>query len=340
MRGAALLTALGLLLLGCGGGPGPAPLPGLQVLRPPHEVSALAVRGDRLYAGGREGVFEIERRSGRVLRRLEAPRPLRYVRALAVDGAGVLWIGSGEGLWGWDGAAGWREVRAGQGLPDDRVNVLEVDRQGRLWAGTWGGAAVLEGERWSVLRKSDGLADDMVNVLLQDDGGGLWFGSYTAPRGGLSHRAPDGRWSRWTVAEGLPHNNVNGLFQDRDGAVWACTGFLDRGGACRFVRRQGRWTLDRVLTVREGLAGAKSRSLFQDDHGVYWFGSEYDGTARMDGAYHRVLTRDDGFSGNEVKSILQDGDGVLWFATEDGVTRLGPEGAEALARQTGSGGTS
>jgi len=339
VRLAASALALCALLVACAAGDGTPGIPGIQALRPPHEVSALAVKGDLLFAGGREGVFRIERRSGRVLGLLEAPRPLHYVRALALDPAGTLWIGSSEGLWGWDGAGGWREVRAGQGIPDDRVNVLAVDRAGRLWVGTWGGASVKEGERWTTLRRADGLADDMVNVFLEDDGGGLWFGSYTAPEGGLSHRAPDGTWTRWTVAEGLPHNNINGLFQDREGSVWACTGFMDRGGACRFVPREGRWVLDRVLTQKDGLAGAKSRSLLQDRAGVYWFGSEYDGTVRMDAGRHRTLTREDGFSGNEAKRIVEDADGVLWFATEDGVTRLGPEALRALAETDGPGET-
>jgi len=293
---------------------------GWQVIRPPHEVSALAVREDVVWAGGRDGVWGIDRATGAVRISLQADVPLRYVRALLVDPSGALWIGHDLGLTRYAQGA-CRTFSHRDGLPDDRVNALCLDRRQRLWVGTWAGAAVREGDAWRVMTTADGLADDMVNVILADREGGMWLGSYDAPRGGLTHLA-GGVAERYTPAEGLPHSNVTSVLQDRDGRVWVGTGLLDRGGAAQFGLSAVGWTLQRVLTDRDGLAGRKVRSLFQDRSGALWFGSEYDGLAVLRDGRFRVLTTSDGLSNNEVKAMLQDASGDLWLATRDGITRL------------------
>jgi ligand-binding sensor domain-containing protein len=298
----------------------PNPLPGWQIIRPPHWVSALAEQGDVVWAGGRDGVFALDRSTGVLVEELALDVPLRYVRALLVDEAGVLWVGHHAGLTRYDSSAS-RTYTEEDGLPDNRVNALLRDRDGRLWVGTWGGAAVLDGERWQVLTANDGLADNMVNAMLQDHQGGMWFGSYVAPHGGISYLSGE-EWSYFTTENGLPHNNVTSLLEDRDGSVWAGTGLLDRGGACRFTRTATGWTITQVYRREEGLAGEKVRSIFQESAGVFWFGSEYDGVARFDGDCWRVLTRADGLAAPEVMAILQDAEGDLWLGTADGLTRI------------------
>ncbi|MGA9750692.1 MAG: two-component regulator propeller domain-containing protein [Acidobacteriota bacterium] len=315
----ALFLAPLVLPLACAGNPGSSsPLPGLSVIRPPSEVSALALQGDEVWAGGKEGLYLIDRRSARLVRRMEPPRPITYVRALLADPAGVLWVGYGEGLASFDGES-WRFFGRADGLPDERVNCLLRDHLGRLWAGTWGGAAVLEGGRWSVLTRADGLLEDMVNVMAEDDEGGLWFGSYVAPRGGLSYDRGT-NWSRFTTASGLPHNAVNAIVQDGAGGLWVATGFYDRGGLCRIERSGEGWSITRVMTEREGLPGPKARSLFQDRAGVLWLGSEYDGMAILRDGRWGYLRMEDGLSAPETKAVAQDADGTLWLGTSDGVT--------------------
>lgn len=304
-------------------------LPGWQVIRPPHEVSALATQGDLIWAGGTDGVLGLDRTSGRVVKKLEGDVNLSHVRALLVDESGILWIGHQGGLTRYDGSA-CRTYTRKDGLPDNRVNALLLDREGRLWAGTWGGAAVREGGVWQVLNVSDGLADNMVNVMVEDRQGGLWFGSYVAPRGGISRRE-NGRWQYFSTAGGLPHNNLSVLYLDRSGRVWAGTGLYEYGGACELVPAQSGWPIGRTFTRRDGLAGEKVRSIFQDRDGVFWFGSEYDGLARWSGDHWRVFTESDGLSSNEIKAIVQDSEGSLWLGTRDGITRVSAGALKDLA---------
>jgi ligand-binding sensor domain-containing protein len=281
----------------------------------------------------------LDRVSGAVVEELRPPKPLRYVRALVVDRAGVVWIGHQAGLTRWDGRT-FSAFDAASGLPEARVQALLLDREGRLWVGTWGGAAVCSpGPLGSapgggvdlgvaaMWKQANGLAADMVNVMLQDRRGGIWLGSSVAPRGGLSYlppgSSPRGRPQQFTVANGLPHNNVTCLLEARDGSVWAGTGFVDLGGAARFViGGDGRWRLAETLGTARGLAGAKVRSMYQDSTGALWFGSEYDGVARMSESGANVFTSKQGLAHNEVQAMLQDSAGNLWLGTFNGVTRL------------------
>ena len=341
---AAVSAFLGGLIHRDPGGSGPPP--GWQVIRPPHEVSALVEHDDRIWAGGEDGVTVLERASGEVVAELDLPKPIRHVSALVFDRSGTLWIGHEAGLTRWDGTA-FTTYSKKTGLPDDRVTSLLEDREGRLWVGTWKGAACCllssgpSEETMRVLtvwRAADGLAADMVSVMLEDRSGGLWFGSSVAPRGGLSlaERSTGGeiRWQSFTVDNGLPHNNVTCLLERSDGSVWAGTGFAERGGAVSIVRGQdGVWRPDERWGKAQGLAGDKVRSILEDTAGSMWFGSEYDGVARVSGDHVEVFTLGRGLTHNEVKTMLQDSAGDLWLGTLDGITRIS---AEALHPGDGS----
>ncbi len=302
--------------------------PGWQVIRPPNELDALALQGESIWAGGKDGVFSIDRASGKVVQNLTCDIPLTYVKALLVDRQGVLWIGHIHGLSRFDGNT-CRTISTSAGLPDERVNALFEDRGGRIWVGTWGGAVVQAGKGWQLMNQASGLAEDMVNAILQDEGGGMWFGSYVAPRGGISF-CQDGRCHIFSTQNGMPHNNVTSIIQSRDGDVWAGVGLLDRGGAVRFHRADSGWQIAQVLTKADGLAGEKVRSIFQDRSGAIWFGSEYDGLARwMDGQWS-TFTEQDGLSNPEIKAILQDPAGGLWLATRDGLTHITSEALNSI----------
>jgi len=323
-----ILLCLAILIPGCSPAGVPNLSPGWQTIRPTGVVLALSIRGNTVWAGGRDGVYELDRQSGTIIKKLEFNPPLRYVKALLADQSGVLYIGHLNGLTRYDGA-NYQTYTQEDGLPDNRVNSLMQDRDGRLWVGTWGGAGILDRGKWHILRAADGLIDDMVNVMLQDSRGGIWFGSNMIPRGGISY-LKDGVWQLFSIRNGLPHNYITSLFEDKSGDIWAGTGLLERGGAVRFVLTGIGAAILQVLTQRDGLAGEKVRSILQDKDGVMWFGSEYDGLSRLEEGRWRVLTMQDGLSSQEVTCMLQDIDGNLWLGTTDGLTRLNPTALKAL----------
>ena len=303
--------------------------PGWRIIRPPAEVSALAIGLGVLWAGGRDGVTPIDLDSGLAGANLACDGPLAYVQALLVDNQGLLWIGHQAGLSRYDGQS-CTTLGVADGLPDERINALYQDHAGRLWAGTWGGAAVRSAEGWQVLTTADGLADDMVNVIFEDSQGGMWFGSYVAPRGGLSLCTSAG-CQTFSVSNGLPHNNVTSLMEDQQGFVWAGTGLYEYGGAARFARLENGWQIVEILEKSDGLAGEKVRSLFQDRDGNLWFGSEYDGLARRSASGWQVFTTQDGLSSPEIKTMLQDANGNLWLGTLNGITLVSAAALQALS---------
>jgi ligand-binding sensor domain-containing protein len=317
LAGAAAVLLI-LHLMGAGGAP--QARQGWEVLRPPGDVEALVIRGDRVIAGGSDGITVLDRGTGRPVADPLATLPVGRVQALLLDRNGSLWIGHETGLTRVTGSLlEW--FNASSGLPEGEVLSLLEDREGRVWAGTWKGAAVQEPGGWRLLTTKDGLLDNNVHAMLEDRSGGIRFGSYVAPRGGVSYYR-DGRWQHFNRDQGLPHPNVVAFLEDRNGSVWAGTGLIDRGGAARFVETGGIWSIAATLTAADGLAGNKVRSLFQDRDGVLWFGSEYDGLARQMGSGWQVFTEADGLAHNEVKCIVQDPDGDLWIGTRNGISRI------------------
>ena len=294
--------------------------PGWQITRHLDGILALALDGDIIWVGCKDGVYAVNRKSGAITNKLKHNPTLTYIRSLLVDKSGALYIGHFNGLTRYDGA-NFQTYTRKDGLPDNRVNAVLRDRDGRLWVGTWGGAAILDSGKWQILTSADGLINTMVNVMFQDSRGGMWFGSYVAPHGGISY-FKEGKWQLFSTGNGLPHNNVTSIFEDNAGSIWGGTGLLDRGGAIQFVSTGTGWAIRRVLKQRDGLAADKVRSIFQDKDGVMWFGSEYDGLARYDKGKWTVFTEKEGLSQNEVTCMVQDKDGSLWIGTLDGLTRL------------------
>lgn len=290
-----------------------------HIIRPPHEVSALAVKSGTIWAGGQEGVFAIDRQAGLVKSKLGEGQRFEYVKDLLVDQKGVLWIAHTKGLTSYDGRR-FTTFTTREGLPDDRVNCICQDSQGRLWVGTWSGAACFQNGRWKVINHKTGLLVDMVNVMLEDSRGGLWFGSYAVRRGGVSYYNGIS-WNYLTTEnKALPDPNISDIFEDSSGQVLIASGFVDHGGLVRIQMDDKIIKQKSILTREDGLAGEKVRSLFEEPSGVLWVASEYDGVARMSKAGITIYTTKSGLSGNEVKDWLLDEAGDLWMATNDGIT--------------------
>ncbi len=94
---------------------------------------------------------------------------------------------------------------------------LEVDRQGNVWAGTWGGGlSRFDGRKWVTYTTAEGLPGNHVFMLHLDDRGVLWIGT----NNGLS-QWQDGRFTKaMTTADGLFANNVFAMATTPAGDRW------------------------------------------------------------------------------------------------------------------------
>jgi len=111
--GLAVIALIGALL---SAGYRPVPSAGWQTIRPPHEVSCLALQGNRLWAGGQDGLVCLNTATGMVLAENRIP-VLQGVRALWADADGTLWIGHENGL-GLLNFQGYRNYTVKDGQPD------------------------------------------------------------------------------------------------------------------------------------------------------------------------------------------------------------------------------
>ena len=289
---------------------------GRQIIRPPNEVSALAVEGGSIWAGGREGLFRIERASAQRIPLPRNPPPMRYVRDLLVDSSGKLWIAHNQGVTILDGGLWTQPVELEQPSLKGPALALFEDSQRRIWIGLKKGLVTIQEQNFRVHEEVGEFEVNGVDVILEDRSGILWFGSSDPFHGGLLRFDGDS-WRILTTADGLAHNSVNDILQDRAGNLWFGTGFSRKGGASKL--NDSGWS---TLGKADGLPGDKIRSLFEDRKGRLWIGSEYDGIAiRIDEGW-RVLTPADGLAGWEVKEMVQDEDGIYWLGTESGLSRI------------------
>jgi len=94
---------------------------------------------------------------------------------------------------------------------------LSVDRDGVVWAGTWGGGlSRFDGKTWSQATVAEGLPGNHVFMLHHDAKGALWIGT----NNGLARAKPGGGYEVMTTADGLFANAVFSMTTARDGTLW------------------------------------------------------------------------------------------------------------------------
>jgi ligand-binding sensor domain-containing protein/signal transduction histidine kinase len=227
------------------------------------------------------------------------------VGAVAADGSGGLWIGTGRGLCRLkDGrvTAFGRE----QGLPDAAIGALVADAAGTLWIGTLGrGLYRLRDGAVASFSTKEGLSDDFVRVLLPDREGSLWIGT----RGGGLNRLRDGKFVTLSARQGLSSEQVRAVLGDADGSLWIGT---DGGGLNHLVN--GR--VD-VLTSANGLPNDSVRALLSTESEL-WIGTNGGGLASLKNGRFTTFTKKDGLPSDAVLALARDRAGNLWIGTNGG----------------------
>ncbi len=93
---------------------------------------------------------------------------------------------------------------------------LAVDRDGIVWAGTWGGGlSRFDGRQWKSYTVADGLPGNHVFMLHLDGDGRLWIGT----NNGLARREGGG-FKVMTTRDGLFSNAVFSMATAPDGTLW------------------------------------------------------------------------------------------------------------------------
>ena len=96
------------------------------------------------------------------------------------------------------------------------IVALEVDKNGTVWVGTWGGGlARFDGKTFKNYTVKDGLASNHVFMLHEDRNGVLWIGTSN----GMSKFSDNG-FSTMTTADGLFSNTIFSMDTQKNDTLW------------------------------------------------------------------------------------------------------------------------
>lgn len=114
-----------------------------------------------------------------------------YITCMSIDEKkGRIWLGTNEGLSSCDlEGKEWKSFKAKDGLPNDVIRDLALDKNGHLWVGTPSGVAQYDGEDWKIHNEKTGLQACSVHSL-KAKGESIWLGTV----GGTVSRYKDGEW--------------------------------------------------------------------------------------------------------------------------------------------------
>ena len=274
-----------------------------------------------------------------------------WVRALAKDRRGNLWVGIENG--GLLRVAGdqFAYYSESDGLPSLKVRTLLADNSGNLWIGTDKGLSRMREGRLENFTIRDGLPGELILSLAEDDRGALWIGTDN----GLA-RLKDGKFTVYRQSDGLTNNVINSLAWSQTDGLWVGTSkglnlrqnnrfvdfgaksklseyvirtlFQDRGGALWIGSdNRGLMRLTNTETILElkgvnDLPDEKVLSVYVGSDGAVWVGRFKTGLNRLRESRFRTFSQPDGIREDTMRAVFGDRSGNLWFSTEKSVYRM------------------
>ena len=275
-----------------------------------------------LCLGTVSGVFRSDREMwGREVR-TPATSPINEIQAMLADSEGNLWIGTrGEGIRLKEAGNGLEdeEVVYGEedGLPSAYITDLTLDADGRIWAGTWQGVALLDSDadEWTQPVLPEDLPSAHITAVLAQQRQ-LWIGTGN----GLARY--DFATGAVSAEETIARHFVQDLALDSSDRLWVAT---DSGGI--FVGDgTGGWTLYRAdAAAGQAILGNSVAALAPDPKvpGAMWVGVNQQGLNYFDGQVWHDMTATSRLPSSLFYDFYVDPtDASLWIGSEGGVTRF------------------
>ena len=288
-------------------------------------------------------------------------------KSIAQTPDGFIWLGTGFGLFRFDGlrVEHWQPPSNGEQLPSNFVVSLDVARDGTFWIGTLKGLASWRDGRLTRYPKLDGL---IIASILEDRHGTIWVGGdySVASRGKLC--AIDGTNVDCYESDAVLGGGITGLYEDSHGVLWVVGHdgvWRWRPGPPRFYHMSfGTFSVHNLGEADDGtlliplpgrlarLGGGKLETqqpypaparnvegiiFLRDRDGGVWIGTGGAGIVHLHQGRADVFSQADGLSGDNVTSLFEDREGDVWVATVEGLDRFRNYGVATYAQHEGLG---
>jgi ligand-binding sensor domain-containing protein len=235
------------------------------------------------------------------------------------------------------------------GLSDNSVWSMMLDKSGTIWVGTHEGVCRFDGEsfvpfalpRVEVENPTSRFTPKVVFAMFEDHAGNLWFGT----DGEGAHRYDGKSFTSYTTRDGLAGNQVRSICGDRRGRIWLGT---NGGGVSCYDG-----SAYRNFSAKDGLNNDRVYEILEDKAGNMWFSTLGAGACRYDGTSFTSFGEDQGLTinglpcpcasgrrygnchgpnGAHVQAFFEDKDGVLWLGCSGGLFRLDGESVVNVTR--------
>jgi len=220
--------------------------------------------------------------------------PLR-IKAIALDGNGVLWIGTLRGLYRMEAG---QKVTQVANLPYS-IRALAVDAHRRLWIGTIGHGVYVRNADGKVVLAEQSVRHATIAAIFEHPYGDIWLGL----QDGLVRLGHTGI----TLHPMGDPTDVRSVAPDGKRGLWFCSG---RAFQLNAVRQM---LLGDLLHLEVPI-----RVVLRDHMGATWVGTAGRGVYRIT-AEGTVASDSIALGNSYVNGLLESSDGTIWIATDSGV---------------------
>ncbi|MGI6322271.1 MAG: ligand-binding sensor domain-containing protein [Bacteroidales bacterium] len=106
--------------------------------------------------------------------------PSDNVYSICIAPDGTQWFGTDMGVarhTGYNTLANWTVFDTKNGLINNFVQAIAVDKEGKVWFGTKNGISVFDGSAWTAITEKEGLVSANVLCIAVDNKGVVWIGT-------------------------------------------------------------------------------------------------------------------------------------------------------------------
>ncbi len=233
--------------------------------------------------------------------------PVRSSDAFDIDSKGVVWLGTYNGIFTYEGEK-WTLVETkGDNHFNPHINVVEIDQDDTKWFGTlWG---LIEYKDGAVVNKYDKsnskLLTNTITCITIDANGKKWIGTSK----GLC--TWDGsQWQEFEFNTELKDAYVQSIAEETNGDMWIGT----KSGLVQ-IDPAGDWQL--YTSSNSELSDNDIRYVYIDDNQTKWIATFNRGLTRLteSGRWKVMHTRNSGLPENHVLCVDKDNDGNIYVGT-------------------------